>query len=478
MEFRHTTKREADKRVSRAIESATIGQRKRALLFCLAIGLMTIAFIPLSEIQRANFPDFLAAYQTAIIAAYFIAAYLIFAFFRANHSLSSLYLCGGCFYAGVVLLVESLSIPSSFASQGVLPGGPQTSVWLWCFWHAALPISIALYALSEWIRPGYVAVHPERTAGWFGVVVAWVLISSIAAVTVFHDSMPLLELDGNLRAMSDMGLVPALMAVTVTALLLLWRATGFRTVLHAWLGVALIALLFDNVITIIGGHRLSVGWYVGHINALISASVMLLISLGEINRAYLKTANSARRLATANALLEAKVDQAGLDFLTGLPARALFTERVRSQRARNIGNGTIVAVLLIDLDGFKKVNDTLGHDQGDLVLKQTAEILRSILRGADIAGRFGGDEFVVCLFAPFSVVQATMINIAGRIVSGIGQLGNGIGCSIGISLCSADRLDLGYALPQADEAMYLAKKYGKNRFVIYGQPHCTCTKAA
>jgi diguanylate cyclase (GGDEF)-like protein len=227
------------------------------------------------------------------------------------------------------------------------------------------------------------------------------------------------------------------------------------------------------VITVIGGDRLSVGWYVGRINAFISASVMLMTYLGEINRAYRKTANSVRRLATANALLEAKVEQAGLDFLTGLPGRALFTERVRSQRTRNSGNGTIVAVLLIDLDGFKQVNDTLGHDKGDLVLIQTADVLRSILRGTDIAGRFGGDEFVVCLFAHFSEVQADMMNIAGRIVAGVGQLGNGIGCSIGISLCNADRLNLQSALQQADEAMYLAKKHGKNRFVIYGQPHRT-----
>jgi diguanylate cyclase (GGDEF)-like protein len=434
---------------------------------------MTIALIPISGIRLANFPGFLAAYQTAIIAAYFIAAYLIFAFYRANHSLSSLYLCCGCLYAGVVLLVQSLSFPSSFGSQGMLPGDPQNAVWLWCFWHAALPTSIALYALSEWLRPGYVAVHPERTAGWFAVALAWLLASSIAAVTVFRESMPLLDIDGSFRDISGMGITPALMAVTVIALLLLWRATGFRTVLHAWLGVALIALLFDNVITVIGGHRLSVGWYVGRIDALISASVMLMIYLGEIKRAYLKTANSVRHLATANALLEAKVEQAGLDFLTGLPGRALFTERVGSLRARNIGNGTIVAVLLIDLDGFKQVNDTLGHDKGDLVLIQTAEVLRSILRGADIAARFGGDEFVVCLFAHFSEVQADMMNIAGRIVAGVGQLGNGIGCSIGVSLCNADRLNLESAMRQADEAMYLAKKHGKNRFVIHGQPHRT-----
>ena len=473
MKLRKTAEWEKNNKWLPAVEGATVGQRKRALLFSLAVGLLTIGFIPISDIARINFPEFLAAYQTAIIAAYFIAAYLIFALYRANHTLSSLYLCAGCLYAGVLLLAQSaqsLSFPVSLASLQVLPAGSQTSIWLWTFWHAALPISIALYALSEWIRPGYVAVRPERTAAWFFIAVVLLLAGSIAAVTVFHAWMPVLDVRGNIRNLHNLGVVPGLMATTVLALLVLWRATRFHSVLQVWLGVALLALLFDNVITIIGGHRFSLGWYVGRIDALISATVLLLAYLGEIQRAYLKITDNVRHLATANALLEAKVDQAGLDFLTGLPGRARFIERVRSLRARNVGNGTIVAVLVIDLDGFKQVNDTLGHDKGDEILKQTAEVLRSTLRETtDIAGRFGGDEFVVCLFAPYSVVQATMINIAGRIVQGIGQLGSGIGCSIGISLCIADRLNLDIALQQADKAMYLAKKYGKNRFVIYGQ---------
>ncbi len=452
-------------------EEATIGQRRRALWFSLAVGLITIGFIPVSGIERVNFPEFLAAYQTAKIAAYFIAAYLILSLYRANHSLSSLYLFGGCLYAGAVLLVQSLGFPFLIEALPVVAGRPQSTIWLWSFWHAAIPISIALYALSEWIRPGYVVVRPERTAGWFAVAIVLLIAGSIAAATVFHEWMPTLEVDGDIRNLYWVGVGPGLLGLSAAALLLLWRATGFHSLLQVWLGVALVALLFDNVITVIGGHRLSVGWYVGRIDALISAVVILLICLDEINRAYLKTASKVKRLATANALLEAKVDQAGLDFLTGLPGRALFVERVRSLRARNIGNGTIVAVLVIDLDGFKQVNDTQGHERGDEVLVQTADVLRSTLRDTDIAARFGGDEFVVCLFAPFSVVQSTMINIAARIVAGVGQLGNGIGCSIGISLCIADRLNLQAGLQQADKAMYQAKKLGKNRFAIYGQPY-------
>jgi diguanylate cyclase (GGDEF)-like protein len=220
----------------------------------------------------------------------------------------------------------------------------------------------------------------------------------------------------------------------------------------------------------LGGSFLSVGWYVGHFNALISACTILIVYLIEINRVYLRTVNNAQQLAKSNARLTMKVDQARLDHLTGLPARELFIEQVTTRSAHCMNNGTVVAVLFIDLDGFKRVNDTLGHEHGDLVLRRTAEVLRSVLRDTDIAARLGGDEFVVCLFAPFSAIQQIMIEVAGRIVQMVSNIGDGIGCSIGVSLNSADRLNIDSALRNADHAMYEAKSLGKNNFVIHGQP--------
>jgi diguanylate cyclase (GGDEF)-like protein len=462
-----------DAKLLRGTDVATDGQRNRALWICLAIGLIALGCIPVAKLPHLNYPDFLAAYQIGLIAAYLISAYLIFVLYRGKRAPALLFLCGGCLYAAAMLGLQLMSYPALLSAHGLLPGGSRATIWLWIFWHALLPIAISLYSVSEWMRPAWVAVQPDRTAGWFGVGLLLVLAASLAAITHFLEFLPSLGGADDFGELSTHWLGPALLANVLLALYLLWRATAFRSLFHAWLGVALVALLFDNVITLIGGTRLSVGWYAGQGNALISAAVMLLVCMGEINRAYIRTVNSVRRLATANALLEAKVDQAGLDHLTGLPGRALFIQRIRTLRARNIGTGTIVAVMLVDLDGFKRVNDTFGHERGDLMLVQTSEVLRSVLRDTDVAGRFGGDEFVVCLFAPFSVVQAVMIQIAGRIVCGVKQLGDGIGCSVGISLCSADRLNLDMALQQADEAMYLAKQQGKNRYVIYGQPLVT-----
>jgi diguanylate cyclase (GGDEF)-like protein len=91
-----------------------------------------------------------------------------------------------------------------------------------------------------------------------------------------------------------------------------------------------------------------------------------------------------------------------------------------------------------------------------------------VLRDSDIAGRVGGDEFVVCLVAPAAAVKATATAVAGRIVSRVAAIGDGIGCSIGIALCQAENLEWDAALRQADAAMYQAKRQGKSRFTVYG----------
>lgn len=457
----------ADMESSPSIEPAAADQRRRATLICIIITFTTLALVPIAENRWPYVPAFLPVYQTVLITAYLITAFLIFGFYRANQSLAQLYLCAGCIYTGVILIVQFLSFSNMFTAKDALLGGPQTTIWLWCFWHAGLPTAIFLYAFSEWRRPGFIVVHPERTAYRFGAVLILVLGADIAAVTVFRGWMPVLDVNGDFGRITATGIGPAIQAMTVAALVLLWRATRFRTSLNMWLGVALLALLFDNAITLIGGSRLSIGWYAGRITALVSAVVMLLGYLKEINYAYLKTVSNARRLAASNALLEVKVDQARLDSLTGLPGRALFLEQAGMLHAQSIDSATAGAVLFIDLDGLKAVNDHRGHDHGDAVLKKTAEALRSVLRDIDVAGRVGGDEFVVYLIAPAAVIYATATDVAGRIVAKVAEIGNRIGCSVGISLCNARCLELESALWQADQAMYQAKKNGKNRFIVY-----------
>ncbi|MDB5899947.1 MAG: hypothetical protein JWP41_3549 [Ramlibacter sp.] len=145
------------------------------------------------------------------------------------------------------------------------------------------------------------------------------------------------------------------------------------------------------------------------------------------------------------------------DSLTGLPGRELFLQRAQAQV--DVARATEdcgVAVLYIDLDGFKAVNDTLGHKAGDQILRDVAATLRQCVRSPDAVGRTGGDEFVVCFAAPRQNLNDLATRACERISAGVSALGSGVGCSIGWATSSSGR-NLLELIEEADAAMYLAK---------------------
>ena len=446
---------------------ATTTQRRYAMLIGIAIILVTMGFTPMAKEVWPRIPAFFPAYQTAATVVYFITGYMILGHFRVTNSLNLLYLSGGCFYTAGILAIQFWTIPEMFTEYKTLLGGDQTGIWLCFLWHAGSVSGVLMYVLSEWRWPDHMIVDVQTVIRRFYITIILLLAGSITAVTVFHDWLPVLDVDGNLQRTVSTGIAPLLQLITILTLLLLWRVTHFRTVLQVWLGIALIAFVCDNAITMIGGSRLSVGWYIGCFNALVSIIVLLIICLYEIHQVYLKTAADARLLAASHALLEVRIDQARLDDLTGLPGRILFFELAEALRLRHLGHGLTVAVLFIDLDGFKWINDQKGHERGDAVLIAVAQTLRSVLREIDVAGRIGGDEFVVCLAAPMVTMHCTVTAIAERIIAKVAAIGDGISCSIGVALCDAIGLEWGAVLRQADEAMYSAKRRGKCQFAIY-----------
>jgi diguanylate cyclase (GGDEF)-like protein len=303
----------------------------------------------------------------------------------------------------------------------------------------------------------------------FGVTLLILICATLTVVILLHGVLPVLDVKGNYSRITTTGVAPALQLFTALTLIAHWRITRLQTVLQLWLAVGLFALLCDNAITMLGEQRLSVGWYVGRLNGLISAAVMLFVYLAEMNRALFVSVNQTKELAVSYSQLETKVDQARVDQLTGLPGRALFFEQAETLIDKNALRRLATAVLFVDLDGFKHVNDKYGHGQGDLVLAQTATILRSSLRDGDIAGRFGGDEFVVCVSTPSDILEETAKRVAERIVSKVSEIGMGVGCSVGIALTKSDEPDLQQTIQRADDAMYRAKRRGKNRYVVHSR---------
>jgi diguanylate cyclase (GGDEF)-like protein len=458
----------AEQASSPATRLATRLQKERALWACGAIALVTAIFAPAAHTSWPLIPAFLPAYQTTIILAYVITSYLTFAQYRATRASSLLYLSGGCLYTGAILIAQFASFPRLLLPESALLAGPQTTIWLWLFWHLGPPAGVLLSIARESLPAGSLRDLSKRL-GIFGLSLVVMIAASIAIANLFGGFLPILDVQGDYSRITTTGVAPALQAITALALILLWATTRFRTVLQIWLAVALVALLCDNAITMLGEHRLSVGWYVGRVNGLISAAVILFVYLAEINHVYLKSVNAARQLTLSHAQLQTQIAQARIDQLTRLPGRAMFLEQAEKLLVRNSDNGLATAVLFVDLDGFKRINDQYGHGQGDVVLEQTASILRSCLRDGDIAGRIGGDEFVVCVVSPADIAEQTARKIGQRIVSKVSEIGNGVGCSIGIAVSKPNDTDLNRTIRHADEAMYLAKTRGKNRLVIHGR---------
>ena len=162
--------------------------------------------------------------------------------------------------------------------------------------------------------------------------------------------------------------------------------------------------------------------------------------------------------------------QALHDSLTNLANQSLFRDRVDHALARVHRNGGHLAVLFLDLDNFKTVNDSLGHAAGDLLLVAVTERLQRCIRGADTAARLGGDEFAVLLEDP--AAEQDVIAIAQRIVSSFKRTftidGTEVSASVSIGIASATPGVSGeQLLRNADLAMYTAKHRGKGRFETY-----------
>ncbi len=160
--------------------------------------------------------------------------------------------------------------------------------------------------------------------------------------------------------------------------------------------------------------------------------------------------------------------------MTGLPNRFLLEDRIRQSIARHAREPAPFALLFIDLDDFKEVNDRFGHDAGDEVLKQVAARLSANTRPMDTVARLGGDEFVVLLQGVAELDQVKQV--ARKLVKAIdapisfqGQTCQ-VGASIGISRHPVDADNLQSLMSRADTAMYRAKRAGGHRFDDNGEP--------
>ena len=197
----------------------------------------------------------------------------------------------------------------------------------------------------------------------------------------------------------------------------------------------------------------------------------------ELARA-IKIANATiRKLETAKSKLIKQQDiiykQAHYDHLTSLANRTLLTQRLQLLVENNQSVGKKFGVLFLDLDNFKEINDSLGHDVGDMILIHIAKTLLLATRKTDTVARFGGDEFIILVD---DIEEAkTLEHIAKKLINAIQQpirvrhLDLNVTTSIGISLFPEHGSDFNQLIKNADLALYAAKAEGRNTYKIYQQ---------
>ncbi|MET0856229.1 MAG: EAL domain-containing protein [Telluria sp.] len=182
-------------------------------------------------------------------------------------------------------------------------------------------------------------------------------------------------------------------------------------------------------------------------------------------------AGTARNITERKAAEEESWKKANFDVLTGLPNRRLFRDRLEQDVRHSERTGMAIALMFVDLDRFKEVNDLLGHDAGDILLSQSAQRISACVRRTDTVARLGGDEFTVILTEVNDVkhVEVLATEIVDELARPFHILHDilHISCSIGITLFPRDASTPEALVRNADQAMYVAKTSGRNRFHFF-----------
>lgn len=459
----------------------------------LAAGIViaTLAVLAWRDIRLAPFPQFATFHAAFVMVVDGIVAFLLFGQF-AYRPLHSYAILGAAYLFNALVVVAFLfTFQGALRPDAVVAGGIQSSVWVWHAWHIVFPL---LVILSLWAHEHAAGtVQPRQivpTIGrWIAAAAALALLVAVA-VSVFHDRLPVLVTPDRAP------LTPAFYAVsgiavgiTAAALALAMWAARRGAILHVWLAVSLTALLGDVVLNLVSSTRYSAGWYFGRAQSMVAAAILLLVFLGRINQLYRQLAGRIDDLFLSNRQLSALVEEkaalvaelqqhreeirqlAHIDPVTDLPNRRLLMDRLQHALAQGARHGHATAVLFLDLDKFKEVNDRFGHEKGDKLLYEIGARLKRCVRGEDTVSRIGGDEFVIVLPEIESLrgAQTTAEKIIKAVAAPVILAGHPaeVTASVGIAVSRpGSRLDANELLARADAAMYAAKHSGRNRFCL------------
>lgn len=440
-----------------------------AALAAMAAAASVVVLFP--RVELTPFPQFSTFYAIFLFVVNGVVAFLLFGQFAHRRLMFYAILGAAYCFNALIAIPFFLTFPGAVQAGQLLVGGTQSSIWVWHAWHILFPLFVVL-ALLVHARRDERAPGPQRiaaTIAW-SVVAAVALVVAIAiVVTAFHEALPILITTQRVPLTDSFYVVGGVATVcTGVALGLAAWSARCRSILHIWLAIVLVAYMGDVVASLAAFARYTVGWYVSRIGSMLAATLLLVVLLNEINRLYYRLGAAHRELQERENSIR---HLAYFDPVTDLPNRRLLMDRLKQDLAQARRYGYALALLFLDLDKFKQVNDRLGHEAGDKLLREVGERVTRCVRSGDTVSRLGGDEFVIVLpeIAHVRDAEATAQKIIAALSDPmyLDEEPIVITASIGIAVVTGDSgADANTLLARADAAMYCAKNGGRNQYVL------------
>ena len=320
-----------------AVMPPSRGQVRAATGVAIVVLTAFLAALPFWNVQGPVAGSLLAVVDTILFLSDVITAMLLFAQYSVLRSRGLLVLAAGYLFTGLIIIPHGLTYPRVFSETGLLGAGPQTSVWLYAFWHAGLPIAVIAYAaLPHDERPGWLqhsTAHAAIVRSCAAVVALVVALTLLA--TIGRSVLPSVMVDDAHWSHARMLLYQTsiILPLLVIALAMTWRRRR-RSILDLWLLVALWAWLLEYLLIAMTSRRYDVFWYTGRIFGLLSGMLVLFALLSETTRIYARLALTilAGRREREGRLMSMAAMTAAIDHEIRQPIGAILSNASAGQR--------------------------------------------------------------------------------------------------------------------------------------------------
>jgi signal transduction histidine kinase len=262
-------------------------ERRRALVVVAVSAAIFVAAVPFAKVQLAPVWAFIPIYESVLVVNDLITAVLLFGQFGFLRSRALLVLASGYLFTAFIAVAHALTFPGLFAPTGLLGAGPQSTAWLYMFWHGGFPLFVMAYALLKDHGRETNRTHSSASVAiLFSVAAVLVIVCGLTLLaTMGQDSLPAI-MQGNQYTPTMIGVVSSVWLFSLLALFALWRRRP-HMVLDLWLMVVMCAWFFDIALSaVLNAGRFDLGFYAGRIYGLLAASFVLMMLLIENSVLY------------------------------------------------------------------------------------------------------------------------------------------------------------------------------------------------